>query len=445
MKGFISLSYVLMALLSFNSHASNCFENLLVLREKAVSTRALQKEIIKITGQRVTAEEAVEEAQDMLIWAFGRLRPLDEKLSKFLTEGKYVYEINGQTGFVTMEKSASGKLLISHIGNHSPSDNDVVVKAMLGFQDRGYEFTSKTQIEILHNPTGRYGGVENALDVTKDLRTPPTFLSRSRKKYSIAKEEVEKAGKILNSVKDENLRDGEYVFLTLFNKKTGTYRTVYSSMYAPQDNGKFYAGHRSLRRKFKNKNEVVVSAGEFEIQFGQFAKLSNRSGTYMGHQNHLSHAYETFSNLGFWLKDTKLVDYSELRRLQAYTDELREAGVHNDSIYRTTRKHELVSDESLHELHKTTLLFLYRLHKNFPAKQAGRIDVSKFNAFLKENMVRTKESSGHQLFLAVFLDVQRTDGTATAIMNGLSPYSSAQDMIDAFKMALDVVPINRPF
>lgn len=445
MKGKILLLCLFAIIANLNAHASNCFEQLLVLQQKAISSRSLQKEMLEITGNKVVAEEAIEEAQDMLIWAYGKLRPFDEQLSKFLTEGKYVYEINGQTGFVTMEKSASGKLLISHIGNHSPSDNDVVIKGMLGFQDRGYEFSSKTHIEILHNPTGRYGGVENALDVTKDLRTPPTFLSRSQKQFKKAKEEVDRAGSLLKSSKEESLKDGEYVFLTFFNKKTGKYRTAYSPMYAPQEDGRFYAGHRSLRRKFKNKDEVVVSAGEFEIQFGQFAKLSNRSGTYMGNQSHLEHAKETFTNLGYWLKETKFVDYADLRRVRGYSDELSEAGVHNDAIIRTTRKHQLLADESLQELHKTTMIMLYRLHKHFPAEQAGRIDVSRVNAFLKENVEKKKKNLGHQLFIAVFLDVQRTDGTATAIMNSLSPYNSANDMVDAFNMVLDIVPVNKAF
>lgn len=443
MKSKLLLFIILLMTIQLEALASTCFEQVLIIQERAISTSALQRKMIEITGNKVIAEEAINEAKDLHIWAFGKLRPLDKEISKILTEGKYVYEIKGETGFIDLTKSSSGKLIVSHIGNHSPSDNDVVIKAMLGFQDRGFEFSSKTHIEILDNPTGRYGGVINVIDIKEDLRTPPSFLSRSDKKFHIDKIEVNRAGKILSKSSRNKLSDGEYLFLTFFNKKTGEYKTVYEKMYLPQEDGTFYVGHRSLRRKFKNKEEIVVSAGEFQIQFGEFAKLSNRSGTYMGNKSHLEHARETFLKSGYSLEGTNFIDYAELRRAQGYNKELNEAGVHNHSRVRTLAKHLMLSNESYKELIKTTFIFLHRLHQYFPAEQAGRINTTKFIKFLKDNAEKNNEILRDKFFLTMFLKVQESDGTAMALKNSLSNYMTAEDIIEKLNIILDVLPVNK--
>lgn len=421
---------------------TNCFEGLLLVQQKAISSIAIQKKIKQVTGTKVRIQDALDESDDLLIYAFGKFRSLDEKILKYINEGEFIYDLNGNTGKITLKKDAFGKTVISEVYNHGDSDQASVTKVMYAMMERDYGFSSQTRIHIQHNPSGRFGGVQTILDETLDLRSPPSFLVRSSQRSIIEEEEVLKAGSVLKSKAEEALKDGEYVFMTLFNSRTGKYRTIQSPAYSRQEDGKFYVTHRTLLRKFKQANEVLVSAGEFQIRFGEFAKLSNRSGTYKSNLNHLNHAQTTFEDMGYDLSRTTFVDYAALRRAQtSYSDELEEAGVHSSALYRAQTRHSLLTDEKNKEVFVEAYLMIHRLHKNFPGEKFGQIDKKRVMAFLKENSEFTPETPGYQLYMSMFLDIIETDSLSLAISNSMRTFDTREEMLDTFKFVMDLVPI----
>lgn len=386
---------------------------------------AMDHKLDKILGR-----EGQYAAEDVTLHTFGRFRSLTPELKALLTQGSFIYEINGQTGRLTLSLDANGKTIVSQIMPHQGTDAKAMRALVEKLMQEGYDFSATTKI-----------GAQSL-----DLQRPAYFLAKNDVKKPFKPVERKKAGRVLTHKQDlphQNFSDGQYVYLTYFNIKNGEYSTVTSPIYELNaSSGRYYVGHRALHRKFGGPDLVVVSAGEFIIRQGQFARLSNRSGNFMGGTANLNFAKRTFEDKGFNLGKTTFADLEQMKRLSPDSEKVTERGVHNDAFAKATNQHAFVTEAKYEQVRIEAQLMFYRLYKHFPhPDKAGAINRTDVLAHLQANFGNSIEERELVVYIVQLIDVVQNEGMAIAIRNSEGPYLPIRKITSFFSQVTNTLPI----
>lgn len=356
---------------------------------------------------KVLAKTSGGPTSQVTVLASDRLLSLADDLGK----GHFQYTVDGQLGDFFLEQGQDGKIFVSEITLQNASDPKAMRALIEKLMQNGYDFAPATKV-------GKY---------TIDLKRPPYFLSKNKVKKPYHSVERRSAGSVLTHKSDlpqENLQDGQYVYLTYFNLKNGEYTTVTSPIYELNTtSGRYYIGHRALHNKFGRRELVVVAGGEFIIRHGEFARLSNRSGNFMGGSANLDFAKETFASKGFDVRRTVLSDLDQLRRANPDSHHVTEEGVHNDAFTKAQYEYELRTNPKYEEAIAAGELMLKRMYEAYPhPEKVGFVDRSAVLGHLRQEFETHPDFGYIFAYIVQVVVSMENEGMAIAIKNSESPY-----------------------